>query len=37
MKNILLPTDFSKNSLNAIKYAVNLLQNETCEFYIIMI
>jgi nucleotide-binding universal stress UspA family protein len=35
MKNILLPTDFSKNSLNAIKYAVNLLQNETCEFYII--
>jgi nucleotide-binding universal stress UspA family protein len=35
MKNILLPTDFSKNSLNAIKYAVNLLKNETCNFYLV--
>ncbi|MEC3908530.1 universal stress protein [Tamlana sp. 2201CG12-4] len=35
MKNILLPTDFSKNSLNAIDYAMNLLQNESCNFYLV--
>jgi nucleotide-binding universal stress UspA family protein len=35
MKNILLPTDFSQNSWNAIKYAVNLFQNETCSFYLL--
>lgn len=35
MKNILLPTDFSKNSLNAITYAMNLFQNETCHFYLV--
>ena len=34
MKAILLPTDFSKNSINAIHYAMNLLENEQCEFYI---
>ena len=37
MKTILLPTDFSKNSMNAIDYAMQLLENETCEFYIINI
>jgi len=35
MKNILLPTDFSQNSWNAIKYAVNLFQKETCSFYLL--
>lgn len=37
MKAILLPTDFSKNSINAIKYAMELFRNETCEFYVINI
>ena len=35
MKNILLPTDFSENSWNAIKYALQLFKNETCNFYLI--
>lgn len=35
MKNILLPTDFSKNSINAIKYAVNLFEDIECSFYIL--
>ncbi len=37
MKTILLPTDFSKNSMNAIDYAMNLFKNEACEFYVINI
>ena len=37
MKAILLPTDFSKNSINAINYAMNLFQNEYCEFYVLNI
>lgn len=37
MKAILLPTDFSTNSLNAIDYAVELYKNESCEFYLINI
>jgi len=35
MKKILLPTDFSINSLNAIHYAVELFKNEACEFYVL--
>lgn len=35
MKKILLPTDFSENSLNAIKYAVQLFKNEKCTFYLL--
>lgn len=35
MKSILLPTDFSKNSENAIKYAVSLLKDVPCEFYML--
>ncbi|CAH8282352.1 nucleotide-binding universal stress UspA family protein [Mariniflexile fucanivorans] len=35
MKNILLPTDFSENSWNAIKYALQLFKNETCKFYLL--
>ncbi|SNZ00740.1 universal stress protein [Flagellimonas pacifica] len=33
MKNILLPTDFSQNSLNAIHYGMKLYANRYCEFY----
>jgi nucleotide-binding universal stress UspA family protein len=35
MKNILLPTDFSENSWNAIKYAINFFEKETCNFYVL--
>lgn len=32
---ILLPVDFSDNSWNAIKYALQLFRNEECTFYIL--
>jgi nucleotide-binding universal stress UspA family protein len=35
MKRLLLPTDFSENAYNAIKYAVQMLKEEVCEFYIL--
>jgi len=35
MKTILLPTDFSKNSINAIEYAVNLFKDIPCKFYLL--
>lgn len=35
MKKILLPTDFSENSWNAIKYALQLFKNEVCTFYLL--
>ncbi|MBT8294935.1 MAG: universal stress protein [Gramella sp.] len=35
MKNILLPTDFSDNALNAIKYALQLFSDIDCTFYIL--
>ncbi len=35
MRKILIPTDFSGNAMNAIKYALELFKNERCEFYII--
>ncbi len=35
MKNILLPTDFSEISLNAIRYAVALFWDEPCTFYLL--
>lgn len=35
MKNILLPTDFSENSWNAIAYAIHFHKNETCNFYLL--
>lgn len=35
MKKILLPTDFSDNSWNAIKYALQLHQDEECVFYLL--
>lgn len=34
-RKILLPTDFSENSWNAIKYAIELFKNESCDFYIL--
>lgn len=35
MKNVLLPTDFSENSLNAITYALNLFKESACNFYLL--
>jgi len=35
MKKLLLPTDFSENSWNAIKYALQLFKNEKCKIYIL--
>ncbi len=35
MKNILLPTDFSKNSLNAMVYAITLFKDIPCKFYLL--
>ena len=34
MRKILIPIDFSKNALNAIKYALELFKYERCEFII---
>ncbi|MFB9056105.1 universal stress protein [Mariniflexile ostreae] len=33
MRKILIPTDFSENAMNAIRYAVDLFKYEICEFY----
>lgn len=35
MENILLLTDFSKNSLNAIDYSINLFKGDRCNFFIL--
>ncbi len=35
MKSILLPTDFSENSWNAIEYALEFYKNNECVFYIL--
>lgn len=35
MKNILLPTDFSENSWNAITFAIRFFETSTCTFYIL--
>lgn len=34
-KKILIPTDFSKNSWNALVYALNLYKEEECTFYLL--
>ena len=34
-KKILIPTDFSKNSWNALVYALNLYKDEECTFYLL--
>ena len=35
MKNILLPTDFSDNSWNAIQYGLQLFKDHKCTFYLL--
>jgi len=35
MKTILLPTDFSDNSWNAIEYALNFYEHSNCNFYLL--
>ena len=35
MKNILLPTDFSENSWNAIAYGLQFLKDYNCNFYLL--
>lgn len=35
MLQILLPTDFSENSLNAIRYALTLFKDTECAFYLV--
>ena len=35
MKSILLPTDFSRNSMNAIYFAMNLFKEQECDFYVL--
>ncbi|WP_273568516.1 universal stress protein [Maribacter halichondriae] len=35
MKRIILPTDFSDNAYNAIRYAVQLFKNQECTFYLL--
>ena len=35
MKNILIPTDFSSNSWNAIEYALNFFEGQSCNFYLL--
>ncbi|WNH10650.1 universal stress protein [Thalassobellus suaedae] len=34
MRKILIPTDFSKNAMNAITYAINLFKYDISEFYV---
>lgn len=34
MRNILIPTDFSDNAMNAVNYALELFKYDTCNFYI---
>ena len=35
MKNILIPTDFSDNSWNAIQYALEFFKDTSCNFYLL--
>lgn len=35
MKNVLLPTDFSENSWNAIAYALKFFEKTPCTFYLL--
>src|SRR5690606_42065541 len=35
MKNVLLPTDFSENSWNAIKYALDFHEGIDCNFFLL--
>ena len=35
MKNILLLTDYSENSINAMRYALHLFKDDLCQFYVL--
>lgn len=35
MRNILIPTDFSENAFNAIKYGLHLLKKNRCTIYLL--
>ncbi|WP_034258845.1 universal stress protein [Altibacter lentus] len=35
MKKILLPTDFSENAMNALRYAMKFFEKESCTFYLL--
>ncbi len=35
MKRVLIPTDFSDNAWNAIKYGLSLFKEEACTFYLL--
>lgn len=35
MRKIVIPSDFSPNAFNALKYAVELFKDEACEFYLL--
>lgn len=37
MKKILIPTDFSKNSKNAIRFALNLFKETSCHFFFLYV
>ena len=34
MRKVLIPTDFSENAMNAIKYAMELFKYDRTDFYI---
>ena len=35
MKKIVIPTDFSENAFNALKYAAELFRHDQCEFFLL--
>lgn len=35
MRKVVIPTDFSENAFNALKYACQIFKYERCEFYIL--
>lgn len=37
MKNVLVPTDFSENSIQALKYAQVLFSSMECNFYLLYV
>lgn len=34
-QRVLLPTDFSKNALNAVRFALDMFKDQHCEFYLL--
>ncbi|MGY5851027.1 universal stress protein [Salegentibacter sp. F14] len=35
MKNVLVPTDFSKNAWKALEYSIHLFEKDVCTFYLL--